>query len=115
MLMLENQTIGEEAAIPAVIRKLKTEAITDNHITGITLVPFDGSEAGSYEKWLSDPDVIKYLYPNIPFTTDPERKVSPQEFVRYMRDNPRFAFFRIQHPQYGFIGHASLNGIDTND
>jgi RimJ/RimL family protein N-acetyltransferase len=82
--------------------------------SGITLVPFDGSEVGLYEKWFSDPDVLRYLHPNTPFTTDSQVRVPVPEFVNYVVESNTDAYFRIEHPEFGSLGHSSMTGIDLN-
>lgn len=112
--MTEGHVVNESVAIPPLIQKLKGEVVRDNQ-TGITLTPFDGTEAEQYKKWFSDPEVLKFLHPNTPFTTDPDNKVSIEEFIKFVCDDPGIAYFRIEHPAYGFIGHISLSAINLND
>ena len=66
------------------------------------------------KKWFSDQDVLKFLCPNTPFTTNPNEKVTVEEFIEYVRNDPELAYFRIEHPAYGFIGHIGLDSIDLN-
>src|SRR3989338_1162606 len=38
-----------------------------------------------------------------------------KNFIKYVCDDPGIAYFRIEHPAYGFIGHASLSTINLDD
>ena len=77
--MTEGHIANEATIIPPVIQKLKGEVVRDNQ-TGITLSPFDGTEIDQYKKWFSDPDVLRFLHPNTPFTTNRNVKVPVEEF-----------------------------------
>lgn len=112
--MAESPITNEPTLIPPVIQKLKSEVVRDNQ-TGITLTPFNGSEVDKYKKWFSDPEVLKFLHLNTPFTKDQSKKVSVEEFIKYICDDPGSAYFRIEHPEYGFIGHTSLSAINLGD
>ncbi|MFH0973094.1 MAG: GNAT family N-acetyltransferase [Patescibacteria group bacterium] len=112
--MAESPITNESTLIPPVIQKLKSEVVRDNQ-TGITLTPFNGSEVDKYKEWFSDPEVLKFLHPNTPFTKDPSKKVSVEEFIRYICEDPGSAYFRIEHPTYGFVGHISLSSINLNN
>ncbi|QQS44679.1 GNAT family N-acetyltransferase [Candidatus Roizmanbacteria bacterium] len=112
--MVEQALRHDTLQFSPLIKQLKSEPVIDT-VTGISLVPFDGTEAPEHEKWFSDQDVTRYLHPNTPFTTDPNQRVSAKEFVDYMTASPEFAFFRIIHPRHGFIGHVSMNGINLDE
>ncbi len=112
--MKEVAQYGEFLGYPLVIQKLKTIAVWDE-VSGIQLVPFNGTEVAEHEKWFADLEVFRYLATNTPYTVDRNTKVAVSEFIRYTVESPMFAFFRIEHPQYGFIGHVSMNGIALDD
>ena len=99
-MMGKKELSADKIANNEIISRLKSEEVVDQ--SGIKLVPFDGSEVSMYEQWFSDPDVIKYL----------TNKKPPQEFVDDAVQNPNKAYFRIEHPDYGFIGHVGMKKIN---
>lgn len=100
------------------IKKLKSESVFDP-LSKITLAPFDGSEVEAHKKWFSDPQVRRFLDPKTPYITDPvtgeKKTVSVEEFIDYIVHDLSFAWYRIEHPHYGFIGHACMNGINMEE
>lgn len=98
--------------------QLKSEI---KHEDGTILMPFvpmadypnSRGLIGHYESWFNDPDVIKYLRKNTPFTTDPDTQVSCGEFQRHMANDPFQAYYSIfPDNRSKAVGHVSLNGID---
>lgn len=68
-------------------------------------MPFDGSnnEVSLYQRWFADPSVRRYLHPNTPFVGDPSICVDIASWIAHLVRDNRFAYFRIEHPMYGFI------------
>jgi RimJ/RimL family protein N-acetyltransferase len=95
------------------LQALKTTTVDSD--SGIRLVPFDGSEIKSYSRWFDrdfHSEEMKYQHEKTPYTTDPSLQVPIPEFVDFMIKSPHHVMFRIEHPQYGFVGHVSISGID---
>lgn len=114
--MHEHKQSPDIAEQTDLVQSLKTEPIVDRE-SGIQLVPFDGShvEVEMYEKWFNDPEVCRYLHPNTPYTDNSEQRGTVKEFIRYMTTHPAFAYYRIIHPLYGFIGHQSAAVINIEE
>ena len=76
-------------------------------------------EIKSFAKWFSDGEVTKYLLPGTPLllNTDTQKleTVSVPVWLKNISKRKTAAHWKIMHPQYGFIGHASLNAIDIKD
>jgi RimJ/RimL family protein N-acetyltransferase len=68
------------------------------------------------ERWFNDPEVRKFLHENTPFTDNPERRVSSHEFVEYMFNSPKNAYFKIWSIDgKKYIGLASMHNVDYED
>lgn len=96
---------------------LKTMEIKDN-ATGILLKPFNGSESTQYEVWLDrrrSPEIMQYLHPNTPFTSNPNETATAKEFVDYLVKDPHVVYYRIEHPVQGFVGHIGLSSIKYDE
>lgn len=100
------------------IRRLKHTPMI-NFNSGIVLAPFDGSEVAMHEKWFADPQIRRYMDPKTPYIIDAvthgKMTVPVDKFIQYIIENPLFVWFRIIHLNYGFIGHACMNGIDYEE
>ncbi|MCB9802008.1 MAG: GNAT family N-acetyltransferase [Pseudomonadales bacterium] len=57
----------------------------------------------------------RYLHPNTPFVGDPSICVDIASWIAHLVRDNRFAYFRIEHPMYGFIGHSAMNDISLED
>lgn len=116
MHSLENTFISEIIKLPLLIQKLKTTIITHTE-TGLQLVPFSNTpqEIKLHEKWFNDHQVTEFLHHMTPFTDNSEQRVTVSTFIEYMTYSPLFAFFLIQHPEFGIVGHVSMNGINLEE
>jgi len=98
-------------------RLLKKTTVIDK-VSSVRLVPFDGSESEKYEEWFDrskHAEEMKYQHKNTPYTTNPRNKVGIPEFIDFMARSPHNVMYKIVHPEYGFVGHVSLNGINYKD
>lgn len=97
--------------------KLKTESITVTE-KNIRIIPFNGTEISQYKNWFDrtlHKIEMQYEHRNTPYTTNPDQQVSVEEFIKFVIRSPHNVFFRIIHPDFGFVGHVSINSINWEE
>ncbi len=64
-----------------------------------------------YKNWFADADILKHLYPNTPFISNPSEKVSVEEWCEWMASLPYAYLITLDEKA---IGHIAIYVKDEN-
>lgn len=90
-----------------------TKFFMKKHEADVSIRKFICSEETitNYNNWFSDPEVLKFLHPNTPYTQDPDTKVSIEEWCKWMEEK-QFAYnIYYNNKSVGHIEISAQNEI----